>query len=715
MNKFTIKFLALLIGVFSLFSVISVPKVEAANPYIQNVFFGQDENGDYISFDWVSIPPNQQEGGWFGCTRDMVSVWFNRSNPNGTTEGSMTIGFQPGDFIATGGGNYSGFGNYAFASGLPDYSCATNDPNLNERLPVHIKTYINPGWSPERLSFSGGDFITIQLAGYKMNIGYSELLVNDSEQYFYQVPNNPLPVIPYANVKFGFDENDLLKVSFDWVGPSRNITPLVGFNGKISYPFYAHFEPDPEKDVSMNWEDGHNENLFNVNWFTTRLNVQKGQHYDVFVNELHKWTPSNQLRVCSWYYPCPVNRTLVESILERSFKPDDYITIAFNSSSPSQPSDTQYILTDPNKYYFNPALPSSPPPRQIEFVHGITTSFRDVQNGIGGFQSLLLSALPAHSYKVNFFAYYQDLGYIPSGCATQPLPNTNTAPLFTNGGTDQGICDSQSAIAYNATRLDDELSKFSPPVTVIAYSMGAATARGWLTLAQNRPNDPTLHIVDTLITIQGAQQGSYLAGSGAALAASSDSWSGPIWDAVISAMDSLLPWNIYRPAVNDLAPASAWYQSVNPTNVPSNLHYFNFYSNIQATVYPQLFFVTLPPLGTISFGDDVLLPGDPNPAAIPLSGGARFLPGGLPTADRYEYKVSSDYSLLLGNDLLASLLNTGSVVYDIINDPIMHLNLNQHLNDTAHKISSCSSNAGQLTIQDEILRILPNPGQACNN
>ncbi len=283
----------------------------------------------------------------------MILVWFNRFNPNGTTEGMRLppegmSNYPTGDFIPRNafysGGGYSGFGNYAFASGLPDYSCATNDPNLSEKLPAHIKTYINPNWSPERLSFSGKDFITIQLVGYKMNLGYAEMLVHDPEEYRYQVPANPLPVIPYTNVSFGFDENDLLKISFDWIGPSRDILPLVGFNGKVSDPWYAHFNPDPEKDVSMNWEDGHNENLFNVNWFTGGFTAQKGEHYNLFVQELHKWTPSNELRVCNWFYPCPVNRTLTEAVLGRSFNLDDYITIAFHSSG--------YVLNDPSKYYF---------------------------------------------------------------------------------------------------------------------------------------------------------------------------------------------------------------------------------------------------------------------------------------------------------------------------------------------------------------------------
>lgn len=328
-------------------------QAEAANPYIQNVSFGQDEQGDYISFDWVGVPERTDTGAgtWWSCQRDLVEIWFNRFNPDGTTERMRFPSYwSEGDFIPRNayysGGGYSGFGNYGFASGLPLYDCATNDPNLSTELPKHIKTYINPNWSPEKLSFTGEDFITIQIIGLRINAQYAELLVHDPEEYHYQVPTNPLPVMPYTNVSFGFNENDLLKVSFDWVGPSRNILPLVGFNGKISYPFYARFDSNPEKDVSMNWEDGRNQNLFNVNWFTGGFTAQKGQHYDLFAQELHKWTPSNGLRVCNWFYPCPVNRTLTESFLGRNFEPNDYITIAFYSSG--------YVLNDPNKYYFSP-------------------------------------------------------------------------------------------------------------------------------------------------------------------------------------------------------------------------------------------------------------------------------------------------------------------------------------------------------------------------
>lgn len=328
-------------------------QAEAANPYIQNVFFGQDGNGDYISFDWLGVPEQTDS-----CTRDIVAVWFNRFNPDGTTEG-IRVSPSPytGDFtsINNGGGSYSNFGNYAFASGFTKYDfCGTNDPDLSKELPQHIKTYINPKLSPERLSFVGQDFITIQIVRLHLNVVnvFGELLTSDPQAYYYQVPTNPIPVIPYANVRFGFDENDLLKISFDWVGPSRDTGLLAGFNGSISYPFYSRFDPDPSKDMSIVLEDGHNENFGNVEWLGGPPRVEKGQHYEIPVNELHEWSPINTLRVCNWYYPCPVSRSLTESLLGRSFKPDDYITLAFYSTNPSQPSSTSYVLNDPNKYYF---------------------------------------------------------------------------------------------------------------------------------------------------------------------------------------------------------------------------------------------------------------------------------------------------------------------------------------------------------------------------
>ena len=367
--------------------------------------------------------------------------------------------------------------------------------------------------------------------------------------------------------------------------------------------------------------------------------------------------------------------------------------------------------------------PTPTPQRQIVFVHGIKTSFRDIKNGTGGFQSLLIE-LPNHNYNINFFQYYQDLGYQNqngNGCDSQPAPDTNISPLYapssnnTNKAIDPKTCDSQSAIAYNSTGLYNFISTLSSPVAIINYSMGAPITRGWLTLAQNRQNDQTLNIVDTIISIQGVQQGSYIT-LGALPILKAANWSSPLLAAVIFGVQQLTGWNKDRPAEADLTPKSPWYQSTLPVNVPLRLHYYNFYSDIKVSARPQLFFRVWPSIGSTSLGDAVILPGNSNSTAMPLLGGARFFPKG-PGLDSHEYALSSNHDLLLGNDLL-NPLQKGSVLgvgTDVINDPINHVNLNKHLNDNndAYKVDSCRSIDGKVTIQQEILHILANPVEAC--
>jgi hypothetical protein len=248
--------------------------------------------------------------------------------------------------------------------------------------------------------------------------------------------------------------------------------------------------------------------------------------------------------------------------------------------------------------------------------------------------------------------------------------------------------------------------------------MGMSAARGWMVLAQASPTDTTLKTVDTVISIQGAHQGSYLAAidTGALSIvnlAGTFGWQGFMFKLVADGVNSLLPVDATRPAAADLSPDSAWYTSVNPTPVPANLHYFSFYSNIQATVYPQ-FFIKLNPIGTVSFGDDVLLPGDSNPVGMPMTGGARFLPGGQQTTDRHEYQISSNHDLLLGNDILSALLTNTVSISQIVTDPISHLNLMNNLNTPESSVTSCKKGVGQTTAQNEILSILQNPANACN-
>ena len=136
----------------------------------------------------------------------------------------------------------------------------------------------------------------------------------------------------------------------------------------------------------------------------------------------------------------------------------------------------------------------------------------------------------------------------------------------------------------------------------------------------------------------------------------------------------------------------------------------------QVTARSQFWFNSGSSIGSTSFGDTVVLPGDSNPTKMPLSGGARFLPYGQ-SIDRHEYELISNHDILLGANIL-NPLKKGSiftVTSDVLNDPISHLNLNNHLNDdnSAFKVDPCNGAQDKLTIQDEIIRILENPSGAC--
>jgi len=377
----------------------------------------------------------------------------------------------------------------------------------------------------------------------------------------------------------------------------------------------------------------------------------------------------------------------------------------------------------------------TPPTRQIEFIHGLNTSYTVAQrcidsvtgNPIKGFQTIWCKS--PYENNVKFFHYYQDIGYSEetTGCSAQPTPDTAISPLYapSDNGTNDVIssttCDSQSATAYDATGLDDTLITRSSPVTIIDYSMGAAITRGWLTLAQSKPNDKTLNIVDTIISLQGAQHGSYLALGVLPFVNSLPyiAWSTPLaTDVYFLALEEEKYTNLNpnRPAEADLTPGSDWYKSANKTNVPSNMHYFNFYSDIQYRALLKFFIFPATPITHVSFGDYLLLPEKASPTDFPTLGSSLFLPGGQQIADRHEYVVPKYHDFSYGDTLDAgwnaeTLIDIPSFVKS---DPQSHVNLNQYLDDLSVPIDSCKIAYGQTTIRSEILSILADPEHACD-
>ena len=321
--------------------------------HIQNVFFGQDDGGDYISLDWVSSAPRN-----FGCERDAVTVWLNRTSPFGTSEGAITGGAQIiGDFYPNHTPSYSGFGKYGFASGFPSASCGTGEPILSTRLPQTLKAYLNPGWSPEQISFSADDFITVQINRYTYNIGFSTLIYNDPVQYYYEAPEEPLPALPFENVQLGYDENDKLVLDFDWVGVSRNIGLVAGINGQVRYDQQASFSADSSKDVSLTLENSFNQNhpIGTLFWLDSNIDLERGQHYTLPIVGLHRWQPTTGSIGCRSSSCSPLPKSSVDPFVGREFNSDDYLTFAFTDLEKS------YALSDPTHYTFSEPQDVLPP------------------------------------------------------------------------------------------------------------------------------------------------------------------------------------------------------------------------------------------------------------------------------------------------------------------------------------------------------------------
>ncbi len=383
--------------------------------------------------------------------------------------------------------------------------------------------------------------------------------------------------------------------------------------------------------------------------------------------------------------------------------------------------------------FANPIVPQNPAiqQRKIVFVHGINGNYSTINAGAdyGGLINPLRGIYAPQNVQV--FSYYQDLGYAldpnadPPQCGSgAPAPDTRAVgviPVSTTSTTSPQ-CDSESDLGLNATRLDDALKDASTSggggsIAVIAHSMGGAITRGWLDLAQ-RQQDQTLKSVDTVVTFQGAQQGSYLPNEFAC---------SPLQDhvttrAVLANVATQVAHKIHfypnRPAWTELKPQSSWYRDINSQNVPGNIHYYNFYTNIQVDHY-KLAGLWPIPNGTDNWGDLVMLPGTNTPTGTPCSGGARFLPGAAsPTADGagpdgYQWNIDKQYLVLdtPGFDPVAQL-PTAVDLYNIATDPANHLNLGGRLNDTSVTVSNCTT-GNHITVTTMIEHILADPAQVC--
>ena len=302
---------------------------------------------------------------------------------------------------------------------------------------------------------------------------------------------------------------------------------------------------------------------------------------------------------------------------------------------------------------------------------------------------------------------------------------------------------SRGPLAFSATKLDDDLNTASVvppsgPITIVANSMGAGIARGWLALDRHRNGHTAGDRVDSIVFVQGGHAGAWLLnrpnvylGNQALVP-----FIQPVADGVANSMFSVLGVDLSRPASMDLAPQSRWYRSVNPSGVPDNIHYYNFYSSIEVN-FEARFLLWSKRVAHVDLGDGIFLPGSNDPRDLPSGGGARFLPFG-DQAGQHQYSMRGSATFYFDADIcavtggygctVAISARFGNTLEQFINSPAGHGGLTgmrvdvgnitksrrDLMNSSEVLIESCAPGGQMVTPEHEIIRVLGDPASACS-
>ena len=391
-----------------------------------------------------------------------------------------------------------------------------------------------------------------------------------------------------------------------------------------------------------------------------------------------------------------------------------------------------------------PPSPSPPPTnsRAIVFIHGIAGNYADTDSEDASQRYTTF----IHNLRQQFgldnvivFPYYQDLGYALPGLdntlpCSQNMPAADNramaeypfVPVFRDSFSSL-ICDSVGDLGMSTLLLDDrlrQLAQYYSHITLIANSMGGAITRGWLALrqgsAQRTHSAADLRRVDSVIFIQGAQQGSYIAGQHQFLCSPfADLANQQILDAIINKGGEIFTGlKSTRPAATELAPRSQWYDFTDHYGVPRGVHYYNFYTSERVHHYAAA------PWGrieesTTDLGDLVILPGSDAPDAATCSGGARFLPGRSTQNgdgaghDSYQWQIANTTHDLI-DYTLTDFVEWGLQSDDIWKDPTNHIQLGTGNNMGLTYVADCRTHA-PITITDQIERIIRDPIHVCDS
>ena len=400
-----------------------------------------------------------------------------------------------------------------------------------------------------------------------------------------------------------------------------------------------------------------------------------------------------------------------------------------------------------------PALPV----QQVVFVHGIRS---DCEGGVGSpgqsyaglYDGLQINELPIYTFCYDHDNAFGGPGSHPIGSHT-PLnsarcfsdtsrggpvysqavssfldtraqetarPGWNGPLAVTSGASDRN--DGDSALAYNAAKLDDcisalvrwDISTFGHPlpIAVIGNSMGGAITRGWLQLAKQRAAaglSSSLSGVTTVVFLQGATEGSWLAKVGNGVDSGLNIGPDPLglahdidsWARDLAAKNDLDPT---RAGVKDLVPGSGWYHAIAAAGPPPPLHYYTISTDIRLNFYWEVLWWTKPGPSTDFLGDGLMQLGDPAFNALPRWGGSEFLPFGAAT-DQQQWAIEVNLTAPLTLNGILAILDAA------VHQPYAHFNFGSQIGHL--QVGSCGPGHGQIAIPQELARIFNQPDKSC--
>jgi hypothetical protein len=335
------------------------------------------------------------------------------------------------------------------------------------------------------------------------------------------------------------------------------------------------------------------------------------------------------------------------------------------------------------------------PKRVMFYVHGTTGNFR--QNAADPLKNdfpSLFARLLAHYGEVRFYRYYEDRGSQVGGGDTTCLPGQQRVipPINAAAGmpldpptpdSAPGVCDSNDDVELNAVVLDADvqaLARDFDKVTLLSNSGGTRIVRAFLAYA-SAAGTGSLPLVDLVVSLEGAQAGSYLTlvydGLDTAVDSNPDLVS--IRDQLLDKVRQTVGHDPTRPVFEDVRPRSPITRYTNvAVALPNEPHYLNVDGDVRIRVIQSFFLI---PFQTDLYpvGDLVFLPGEDDPTALPERGGARFLPSVVARG-----QSSTEWELTRNFDVNVDPTTPGGIAFlfqtqSILSAPEIHTNFGKKL------------------------------------